>query len=180
MSITGGLSWVEALEPLRNASSIAAALMLLYEFITIFAILNVVTGALASVACSCSWLLRSVCVCVCGVAGPVPRLMHEGCTWQWGVEIDFEVFCNNAIESAKADKDAWPPAAFLCNAMQCGFRTAPLQEIAIMKQMQWHQSQLRTLKGRFFDVGAVPCARGGIFRELQEVFFERSMPTRRT
>ncbi|CAE7616656.1 scn4ab [Symbiodinium natans] len=85
MSITGGLSWVEALEPLRNASSIAAALMLLYEFITIFAILNVVTG----------------------------------------------VFCNNAIESAKADK-----------------------EIAIMKQMQWHQSQLRTLKGVFREIDA--------------------------
>ena len=52
MSITGGVSWVEALEPLRDASELAAAMMLLYIFITIFAILNVVTGAEASASSS--------------------------------------------------------------------------------------------------------------------------------
>ena len=57
MSITGGLSWVEALEPLRDATPIAAAFMLLYVFITIFAILNVVTGAAAS-ACAVALLWR--------------------------------------------------------------------------------------------------------------------------
>ena len=63
MSITGGLSWVEALEPLRDATPIAAAFMLLYIFITIFAILNVVTGADASaILCSCFCLARCYCL----------------------------------------------------------------------------------------------------------------------
>lgn len=105
MSITGGLSWVEALEPLRDATPIAAAFMLLYIFITIFAILNVVTG----------------------------------------------VFCNNAIESAKADK-----------------------EIAIMKQMSWHQSQLRTLKGVFREIDA-DTSNMITFLELEEALSQKKL-----
>lgn len=83
LSISGGLSWTEALEPLRTVSSVAFSCFIIYIFITIFAILNVVTG----------------------------------------------VFCNNAIESSKADKD-----------------------IAIMKQIEWHKGQLRALKGVFNEI----------------------------
>jgi len=83
LSITGGLSWTEALEPLRTVSGVAFSCLIVYVFLSYFAILNVVTG----------------------------------------------VFCNNAIESSKADKD-----------------------IAIMKQMEWHKGQLRALKGVFNEI----------------------------
>ncbi|CAK9048144.1 Probable voltage-dependent R-type calcium channel subunit alpha-1E (DOE-1) (Voltage-gated calcium channel subunit alpha Cav2.3) [Durusdinium trenchii] len=85
LSISGGLSWVEALDPLRRISSLASFLFISYVFLSIFAILNVVTG----------------------------------------------VFCHRAIESAQADK-----------------------EIAIMKQMEWKEAQLRALKGVFVEIDA--------------------------
>ncbi|CAK9047907.1 L type [Durusdinium trenchii] len=87
LSISGGLSWVEALDPLRRISSLASFLFISYVFLSIFAILNVVTGV----------FLR----------------------------------CRNAIESAQADK-----------------------EIAIMKQMEWKEAQLRALKGVFVEIDA--------------------------
>jgi len=83
LSISGGLSWTEALEPLRKASALGAWCMIVYIILTVLAVLNVVTG----------------------------------------------VFCNNAIESARADKD-----------------------IAIMKQMQKHAKQLKSLKGVFKEI----------------------------
>lgn len=83
LSISGGVSWIEALDPLRTISSLAAFAFIAYVFVSIFAILNVVTG----------------------------------------------VFCHRAIESAQADK-----------------------EIAIMKQMEWKESQLRALKGVFIEI----------------------------
>lgn len=83
LSISGGVSWIEALDPLRSISSLAAFAFIAYVFLSIFAILNVVTG----------------------------------------------VFCHRAIESAQADK-----------------------EIAIMKQMEWKESQLRALKGVFIEI----------------------------
>ncbi|CAE7194956.1 unnamed protein product, partial [Symbiodinium sp. CCMP2456] len=58
LSITGGISWQDALAPLREISALAATAYLAYIIIAVFAILNVVTG----------------------------------------------VFCNMAIESARADK----------------------------------------------------------------------------
>ncbi|CAE7360806.1 Cacna1h, partial [Symbiodinium sp. CCMP2456] len=82
-SITGGLSWVEAFTPLREISSLAAAFMYVYIVMTVFAVLNVVTG----------------------------------------------VFCNTAIENAKADKD-----------------------IAVMKQMQKHRTQVEALRAVFNDI----------------------------
>jgi len=83
VSISGGLSWSEALHPLREVSGIAFLCMVVYIVLTVLAILNVVTG----------------------------------------------VFCNNAIESARADKD-----------------------IAIMKQMQKHAKQLKSLRGVFKEI----------------------------
>lgn len=83
LSISGGVSWIEALDPLRTISSLAAFAFIAYVFLSIFAILNVVTG----------------------------------------------VFCHRAIESAQADK-----------------------EIAIMKQMEWKEGQLRALKGVFIEI----------------------------
>ncbi|CAE7209192.1 Scn11a [Symbiodinium sp. CCMP2592] len=83
VSISGGLSWSEALHPLREVSEIAFLCMVVYIVLTVLAILNVVTG----------------------------------------------VFCNNAIESARADKD-----------------------IAIMKQMQKHAKQLKSLRGVFKEI----------------------------
>ncbi|CAE7687347.1 Scn11a [Symbiodinium sp. CCMP2456] len=83
ISISGGLSWSEALQPLRDVSEIAFLCMVVYIVLTVLAILNVVTG----------------------------------------------VFCNNAIESARADKD-----------------------IAIMKQMQKHAKQLKSLRGVFKEI----------------------------
>eukprot|EP00435_Cladocopium_sp_Y103_P005325 s1799_g1.t1 len=83
LAISGGLSWNDAFLPLREVSAIAAASMILYIIITVFAVLNVVTG----------------------------------------------VFCNTAIENAKADKD-----------------------IAIMKQMHKHQAQVEALRSVFSDI----------------------------
>lgn len=50
MSISGGISWVEPLMPLRDVSFIAVACMLLYIFLTVFAVLNVVTGVFCHTA----------------------------------------------------------------------------------------------------------------------------------
>lgn len=46
MSITGGINWYDAYEPLREVSQFALALMNLYIVIGFFTILNVVTGVL--------------------------------------------------------------------------------------------------------------------------------------
>jgi len=50
MSISGGISWVEPLMPLRNVSFVAVACLLLYIFLTVFAVLNVVTGVFCHTA----------------------------------------------------------------------------------------------------------------------------------
>jgi len=83
LSITGGLSWEEALRPLQKVNPLAVISLLVYITITIFAVLNVVTG----------------------------------------------VFCNTAIESARADKD-----------------------IAIMKQMHKHEAQVQSLREIFNEI----------------------------
>ncbi|CAL1135245.1 unnamed protein product, partial [Cladocopium goreaui] len=83
LSITGGLSWESALRPLQEVNPLAVISMLVYITITIFAVLNVVTG----------------------------------------------VFCNTAIESARADKD-----------------------IAIMKQMHKHEAQVQSLREIFNEI----------------------------
>jgi len=83
MSISGGLSWEDALIPLREVSALAAACMIVFIVITVFAVMNVVTG----------------------------------------------VFCNTAIENAKADKD-----------------------IAIMKQMHKHAAQVEVLRAVFTEI----------------------------
>eukprot|EP00434_Breviolum_minutum_P032179 symbB.v1.2.028460.t1/scaffold3020.1/size65267/3 len=83
LSITGGLSWEEALRPLQKVNPLAVISLLVYITITIFAVLNVVTG----------------------------------------------VFCNTAIESARAHKD-----------------------IAIMKQMHKHEAQVQSLREIFNEI----------------------------
>jgi len=83
LSISGGLSWEESLLPLRRVSSLASACMIVFIVITVFAVMNVVTG----------------------------------------------VFCNTAIENAKADKD-----------------------IAIMKQMHKHAAQVESLRAVFNEI----------------------------
>lgn len=83
LSITNGISWDEALQPLRQISDIAVVGLLIYIVITVLAVLNVVTG----------------------------------------------VFCNMAIESARADKD-----------------------IATMQQMQKHEAQVEALREVFREI----------------------------
>ncbi|CAJ1360834.1 unnamed protein product, partial [Effrenium voratum] len=80
-----------------DVSELAAGCLIVYIFISTFAILNVVTG----------------------------------------------VFCNNAIDSAKADKD-----------------------IAIMKQIERHKGQLRALKGVFQEIDE-DCSRTVNINELK-------------
>ena len=46
MSIAGGVSWEDALSPLRHVSELAVIFMLVFIVITVFAVLNVVTGEL--------------------------------------------------------------------------------------------------------------------------------------
>ena len=46
MSITGGINWEDAYDPLREVSWVAQWLMNLYIVIGFFTILNVVTGVL--------------------------------------------------------------------------------------------------------------------------------------
>lgn len=43
MSIAGGLSWEEAMRPLRTVSPVAVIFLTLYIVITVFAVLNVAT-----------------------------------------------------------------------------------------------------------------------------------------
>jgi len=105
LSISGGLSWVEALDPLRDVSELAAGCLIVYIFISTFAILNVVTG----------------------------------------------VFCNNAIDSAKADKD-----------------------IAIMKQIERHKGQLRALKGVFQEIDE-DCSRTVNINELKTAMSQQKL-----
>jgi len=50
LSISGGLSWTDALEPLRKVSSIAVVCMIIFIVITVFAVLNVVTGVFCNTA----------------------------------------------------------------------------------------------------------------------------------
>lgn len=44
MSIAGGVSWEDALSPLRSVSALAVCFMVVFIVITVFAVLNVVTG----------------------------------------------------------------------------------------------------------------------------------------
>lgn len=83
LSITGGISWQNALAPLREISTLAAVAYLAYIIIAVFAILNVVTG----------------------------------------------VFCNMAIESARADKD-----------------------MAVLQQMRKHAAQVDSLRLLFKEI----------------------------
>lgn len=50
LSITGGIDWYDAYEPLRDVSALAIALMNLYIVIGFFTILNVVTGTFVNTA----------------------------------------------------------------------------------------------------------------------------------
>lgn len=50
MSITGGLSWIDALEALTNSSVFALSFFVIYIVISVFAVLNVVTGVFCNTA----------------------------------------------------------------------------------------------------------------------------------
>ncbi|CAE7475538.1 Cacna1h, partial [Symbiodinium sp. CCMP2456] len=50
LAISGGISWDVALQPLREFSVVPTALLMLYIFIAVFAILNVVTGVFCNTA----------------------------------------------------------------------------------------------------------------------------------
>ncbi|CAE7879744.1 cac [Symbiodinium microadriaticum] len=50
MAISGGLSWDDAMRPIRKVSSLAFALVILYIVIAVFAVLNVVTGVFCNTA----------------------------------------------------------------------------------------------------------------------------------
>lgn len=50
MAISQGLNWEDAMEPLREVSVLAVILVILYVVITVFAILNVVTGVFLNTA----------------------------------------------------------------------------------------------------------------------------------
>lgn len=50
MAITNGLSWDDAIRPLRDVSYVAVFLVVIYVTIAVFAILNVVTGAFCNTA----------------------------------------------------------------------------------------------------------------------------------
>ncbi|CAJ1349888.1 unnamed protein product [Effrenium voratum] len=50
MVISGGLSWIEALAPLREVSAVASSCFLIYITFAVFAIINVVTGVFCSTA----------------------------------------------------------------------------------------------------------------------------------
>lgn len=50
MAISQGLNWEDAMEPLRDVSALAVVLVILYVVITVFAILNVVTGVFLNTA----------------------------------------------------------------------------------------------------------------------------------
>ncbi|CAK9080981.1 2-dioxygenase (HGDO) (Homogentisate oxygenase) (Homogentisic acid oxidase) (Homogentisicase) [Durusdinium trenchii] len=83
MAITNGVTWDDAIRPLRDVSFVAVALVIMYVTFAVFAILNVVTG----------------------------------------------VFCNNAIESASADK-----------------------EIATIKQVRVKDQQVESLQQIFQEI----------------------------
>eukprot|EP00913_Durusdinium_trenchii_P030866 g28908.t1 len=50
MAISQGLNWEDAMDPLREVSALAVVLVILYVVITVFAILNVVTGVFLNTA----------------------------------------------------------------------------------------------------------------------------------
>jgi len=50
MSISGGVSWEDALRPLETVSGLAVALMIIFIVITVLAVLNVVTGVFCNTA----------------------------------------------------------------------------------------------------------------------------------
>ncbi|CAJ1368128.1 unnamed protein product [Effrenium voratum] len=50
MAISGGVSWIEPLQPLREVSELAVFCLLLYVVLTVFAVLNVVTGVFCHTA----------------------------------------------------------------------------------------------------------------------------------
>ena len=57
MAISGGLSWGEALDPLKSFSLIAVACMVFYVLIAVFAVMNVVTRTFDSKT------FRLLCAC---------------------------------------------------------------------------------------------------------------------
>ncbi|CAJ1347136.1 unnamed protein product [Effrenium voratum] len=50
MAITGGISWIEALEPLQTISFFAVLFFIFYIIVTVFAVMNVVTGVFCNTA----------------------------------------------------------------------------------------------------------------------------------
>ncbi|CAE7933400.1 Scn11a [Symbiodinium necroappetens] len=50
LAISGGMNWTEALEPLRVVQGIAPYLLILYIIVSVFAVLNVVTGVFCNTA----------------------------------------------------------------------------------------------------------------------------------
>lgn len=50
MAVSGGLSWTEALQPLQQFSPFGVACVIIYIVITVFAVLNVVTGVFCNTA----------------------------------------------------------------------------------------------------------------------------------
>lgn len=50
LAISGGLSWDDAFRPLRDVSALAVVLFILYIILTVFAVLNVVTGVFCNTA----------------------------------------------------------------------------------------------------------------------------------
>lgn len=105
LSITNGISWDECLQPLWDVSRVAIVSLIVYIVITVFAVLNTVTG----------------------------------------------VFCNMAIESARADKD-----------------------MATMRQMQKHEAQVDALRGVFEEIN--PDGMGVIsLEELKEALQQEKL-----
>ncbi|CAE7202465.1 Cacna1c [Symbiodinium natans] len=49
-AISGGMNWVDALDPLREVGGIATSLLILYIIVSVFAVLNVVTGVFCNTA----------------------------------------------------------------------------------------------------------------------------------
>ncbi|CAE7455546.1 Scn5a [Symbiodinium microadriaticum] len=105
LSITNGVSWDDCLQPLWDVSRVALVSLIVYIVITVFAVLNTVTG----------------------------------------------VFCNMAIESARADKD-----------------------MATMRQMQKHEAQVDALRGVFEEIN--PDGMGVIsLEELKEALKQEKL-----
>jgi len=62
MAISGGISWEVSIKPLREISELAAACMVLYIVIAVFAILNVVTGVFCNTAIESAQADRDIAI----------------------------------------------------------------------------------------------------------------------